>query len=199
MYAVITLNGMNGAYKNINNKDIFDGIRLPDGIDRDTLVNRIFIRCEEFSVMHSNINYMHWQILNFFEVHYDTFDRWSKVMQMEYNPIENYDMMEDYSGSGNNQGSNSSTGTDSNTDTTTKAAFNSSSYEPYEKLTGSGSSSMSGTNSGSYVDQHNLRRHGNIGVTTSQQMLESEIEIAKLNLYTYIADLFCDEFCIQVY
>ena len=44
-----------------------------------------------------------------------------------------------------------------------------------------------------------LRRSGNIGVTTSQQMLQSEFDIARWNMYEHIADLFCQEFCIMVY
>ena len=40
---------------------------------------------------------------------------------------------------------------------------------------------------------------GNIGVTTSQMMLQSELDIARWNLYEHIADLFCQEFCIMVY
>ena len=43
------------------------------------------------------------------------------------------------------------------------------------------------------------RTHGNIGVTTSQQMLQSELDIDRWNLYEHIADLFQDEFCIAVY
>lgn len=42
--------------------------------------------------------------------------------------------------------------------------------------------------------------HGNIGVTTSQQMLESELMIApKLNVFDYIIDSFKKRFCILVY
>lgn len=42
--------------------------------------------------------------------------------------------------------------------------------------------------------------HGNIGVTTSQQMLESEIAISeKLNVYDYIVEEFKRRFCILVY
>ena len=41
---------------------------------------------------------------------------------------------------------------------------------------------------------------GNIGVTTSQQMLEQEIEVAaKLNVSKLIVDSFKDRFCILVY
>ena len=42
--------------------------------------------------------------------------------------------------------------------------------------------------------------HGNIGVTTSQMMLESEIAISeKLNVYDYIVQEFKRRFCILVY
>ena len=41
--------------------------------------------------------------------------------------------------------------------------------------------------------------HGNIGVTTSQQMLESELNLQYWNLYNKISNLFMKEFCIMVY
>lgn len=50
-----------------------------------------------------------------------------------------------------------------------------------------------------YTNIHKARLYGNIGVTTSQQMLQSELDIARWNLYEHIADLFASEFCIMVY
>ena len=42
--------------------------------------------------------------------------------------------------------------------------------------------------------------HGNIGVTTSQQMLEQELEVVpKLNVINYMIDSFKNRFCILVY
>lgn len=43
------------------------------------------------------------------------------------------------------------------------------------------------------------RAWGNIGVTTSQQMLEAELTIAEWNLYDHITDLFLQEFTIPIY
>ena len=41
---------------------------------------------------------------------------------------------------------------------------------------------------------------GNIGVTTSQQMLEQELLVApKLNVYNYIMESFKNRFCLEVY
>lgn len=46
---------------------------------------------------------------------------------------------------------------------------------------------------------HEGLMYGNIGTTTSQQMLESELELARFNLIQNISDMFVDEFCIKVY
>lgn len=46
---------------------------------------------------------------------------------------------------------------------------------------------------------HSGRVHGNIGVTTSQQMLQSELEVQAWSIYQHIADLFCKELLITVY
>ena len=47
---------------------------------------------------------------------------------------------------------------------------------------------------------HTSRIKGNIGVTTSQQMLEQELEVApKLNIINYIVDSFKKRFCLLVY
>lgn len=46
---------------------------------------------------------------------------------------------------------------------------------------------------------HEGRVHGNIGVTTSQQMLKSELDLGYWNIYEKITDLFLTEFVIPVY
>ena len=47
--------------------------------------------------------------------------------------------------------------------------------------------------------QHRAHLFGNIGVTTSQQMLQSELDVQRFNLYEQIADIFVEEFCIMIY
>lgn len=197
--ATVTMAGLNAAYENVYGSSIFTDIQVPEGIDIEVMVNRIMIRCMEFSVLHTDIDFAHFQILNFFKVHYRTFEKWLAVLDEEYDPLHNYDRTETYTGNGSHNNSSSQSGSDSNTITTTKAAFNSSGYEPYDKNTSSGSSSGSGTDKGSFNEGHTLRAYGNIGVTTSQQMLRDEWDVDQLNIYTAIADLFKDEFCIQVY
>lgn len=56
-----------------------------------------------------------------------------------------------------------------------------------------------GDKSGNSSTTHAGRVHGNIGVTTTQQMIQSELELAKFNIYETIADSFVQEFCLMVY
>ena len=95
------------------------------------------------------------------------------------------------------------------------SAFDSSTYQPSAKNTvdndGTDTVDYSGTikdeygegtsgaENGNSTDTHGGRIHGNIGVTTSQQMLQQELDIAKWNLIEHITDIFMQEFCIMVY
>ena len=49
---------------------------------------------------------------------------------------------------------------------------------------------VSGTSSGS--DEHEIRKHGNIGVTTNAEMIASDIEVWKLNNFY---DILCKDIC----
>ena len=60
--------------------------------------------------------------------------------------------------------------------------------------TGGGTEDIDGTTT------HKGRVHGNIGVTTSQQMLQAELELVpQLNIINYIISSFKSRFCILVY
>ena len=49
------------------------------------------------------------------------------------------------------------------------------------------------------VVKHTAHLYGNIGVTTSAQLLREFLDVERFNIYEQIADLFIDEFCILVY
>ena len=67
----------------------------------------------------------------------------------------------------------------------------------------SGNTSVNGTGSstktGSNNLTHNMRAYGNIGVTTTQKLLEEEFELwGRVDIYKDTADLFVQDFCILV-
>lgn len=103
------------------------------------------------------------------------------------------------------------------------SAFDASTYQAKDRsdtTTGSSTSSSTGTtstNSAASLEsgsestadtraasrnrllQHSAHLFGNIGVTTSQEMLQAELSIAEWNLYDHITDLFLTEYIIPVY
>lgn len=55
------------------------------------------------------------------------------------------------------------------------------------------------TNANNEENTHEAYIYGNIGVTTTQQMIEEERRIAEFNIYNYIVDDFKRTFCVMVY
>lgn len=49
------------------------------------------------------------------------------------------------------------------------------------------------------TDDFEIRRHGNIGVQTTSQIINMELQMRHTNLYETIVDLFEDRICVQVY
>lgn len=97
----------------------------------------------------------------------------------------------------------------------TTSAFNSNTYQPKSRNESYANSSDNSTSNGhSEIENDekeketenskedmsiNIRAHGNIGVTTNQQMINSELELRQKNVYKLIALEFEDEFTIPVY
>lgn len=83
-------------YMNANKKSIFDDIVLPTSplIDKDTLTDKILLDCGEFEPLYSNADFMNFATKNFFKIHARTFDKWVKALEVEYEPLENYNRTE---------------------------------------------------------------------------------------------------------
>lgn len=192
-------------------EDLFKNLTLPEGIDKDTLVGDILMRGGEFEVMYSDPDFMQNLIGVWSKKWYRTFEKWVKALAIDYNPLENYDRMEEWDETKNTTGSETTKGsldrdtTDKGTQETQVSAFDSDSYQPSEKVITDNSGSVKDNTTGSTdskfddVIKHNSRVHGNIGVTTSQQMLQSELDLAQWNLYEHISDIFLSEFVIPIY
>ena len=206
---------------------LFDLMAVPAEFDSDTrelLINNILLECGGLETVYPEITFLKQAIGVWSEKELPTWERIYNAMMAEYDPIENYNRNESITvtedgedkHSGNDVSANSGTDSFSNTPATTTT----------EKVTGYDSGSLversqiveGGTSSGSqtygstntFTHGEKIKRdnkiitsgniHGNIGVTTSQQMLEQEIEIApKLNVMDYICISFRERFCLLVY
>ena len=304
--AKITLIGL----YNFDNR-LFDNLTFPDGIDKEIAVNEILIRSGEFEVLYPDLEFNKFQIGRWGVKHYRTFEKWIRALNIDYEPLENYDRIEEWTDKNTgtqttkNTGTQTvdNTGTQTTENTGTQTSVNSGSEDTVRSGSDENVKSGSDTNvkTGSEKDEadngnttevqvaaydtatysnkektifdtdqtgehtyndvtdthtfndvtdthtyndvtdtHTLndltnertddlksvrtdeleekrtdnlenkrmddlksehfgRMHGNIGVTTSQQMLRDELEIDRFNIYENIADLFIDEFCILIY
>lgn len=202
MSAKITLIGCQAYYQNMNG-DLFEHLLLPEGIDKDTLTGNILLRGSEFETLYAHPVFIHDAIKTWSYVNYATFERWIKALNIEYNPLENYDRIEDWTDNRatSGTGQSTSTGTSGSTAENKRSAFDSSQYQPNEEDTISGTATDTTNNQTSGTDNaaHHGRVHGNIGVTTSQAMLAQELEIGYWNIYEKITEMFLRDFTIPVY
>lgn len=178
---------------------LFDGLTLPAGIDKDICINEILRRCGEYELIYSDLDFNKSMIAQFGNKHNRTFTKWVEGLAEEFNPLHNYDRHEIYTDTHkSNAVSNSATSTSSNADRKV-SAYDASTMQPKENETSGGSGTGSAVNSSNDEVNHEAHLYGNIGVTTSTQMLEDFLRVERWNIYEHIADIFCDEFCIPVY
>lgn len=123
---------------------------------------------------------------------------WNKLAEAlfsDYNPIENYNMKEN-----RKTDFEEHTVTDSSETVTNKySGFNTDEMKDVSKSETEGDIDTTKTDTGTSANNE-LTRSGNIGVTTSQQMIESEYNLRKKNLLDLIYKnidtiLFIDYYC----
>lgn len=178
---------------------LFEFLTLPEDIDKNILVDNILLRSGEFEVLYPDFDFLKYSIGAWARKWQPTFERWITALQIEYNPLENYDRKEDWTDTRNGQTSGSTSGTTNTTSTNKVSAYDATDFsnKDQNEIYGSDSSSSSGeSHEGA---KHDGRIHGNIGVTTSQQMLTQELDIGYWNIYEKITDLFLTEFVLPVY
>lgn len=195
---------------------IFDGLSLPDGINKDTLIDKIMIRGGEYESIYTSVPFLKSAITNWSDTHRHLIERWQYVFNKDFEPLENYDRVEDWSDDSNNSttGTGTTKGNDKThaqgnvTGTNTISAYNSS-----DLLNDNGTSqgNTSDTSSSTQTDsttqskdinhaKHSGRIHGNIGVTTSMQMYESFWTLMGEygDIYNAIATLFLQDFVVPI-
>lgn len=187
---------------------ILDELQLPEGVDETTLKSNLLIDCAELEVLYPEPAFLKMLIGVWSLKELPTWERMNKAITTEYNPLENYDRIEEWDNTGNRSTSStthaSSTGQGTTTDEHFVNAFNENSQVKQSTDTGASQSNNSVDSQGSgrenTSETRTGRAHGNIGVTTSQQMLEAELNVSvKTNIYNIIINSFKARFCLLVY
>ena len=230
---------------------LFDGLSVPDGIDKENVKDNILLQSENLEVLYSNPDFLKAAITVWSTERLPIWEKLYATTQYEYNPIENYDRYEQgtNSASGTSSGENSTTSSGQNSTTssgqnsttssgensttssgenesvTSNTAYDSNTFADSTKAVSSGSNTSSSTNSNTESGTNSATEsgtnsttassngsneyensgsftthiHGNIGVRSSQELIEQERRIADFCITSYIVEEFIDKFCIGVY
>lgn len=150
---------------------IFDRLQLPEGVDKDVFIQNLLAETAEFEILYPNTTVLEYLIFQWSKKELAVWSKLLATTQYEYDPISNYNRKERWTNEGVSTGK--------------VAGFNS------ERLVDSnGAETM--------VVREGYAR-GNIGVTTTQQMIEEERMVSQFNIIDHIIDNFKRRFCLLVY
>lgn len=167
--AKLTLIGFN-QYDNT----LFDGLDLPEQVNKETLIDTILMNGGEYEVIYSDLDFLKLAIASWSKQWKPTFTEWCRAFSdlQKVAPLENYDRLESWSdsentstseseststsessqGSSSTSGSDSSSGSESMSETNNTYAFDSSTATPKD----SGSKSAQSNNTArTYTEQGN--------------------------------------------
>lgn len=204
-----------------------DSMVVPDGIDRKDVINCILEMYGDQTLAHPDPAYMSHYVGTWSKRRLPIWTKLLATTQFEYNPIWNFDRTERYTDSTDHTSTGTSdlTSTDSGTSTVNGkidrseeseqkvSAENVSSYQPDNKTENgieersdqTTETTATAKNSGKNVVEeqtnlvHEARLTGNIGVTSTQSMIEEERKIVNFSVIEVIAQEYSERFCLGIY
>lgn len=181
---------------------ILDDIVLPETLDKQVLIDRILQDWGGYDCRFSNPDMCKRFIHSWFSANENNFKMMQEALTMDYNPIENYDRHASHTIdiTRNNVHTSQDSGKDTvESDTTNKQApFDGTTLKTTDETSSEGSTTYGRENKLSLDDDEkeklNEHVHGNIGVTTNQQMIQSELELREFDIYQNISNRFANQF-----
>lgn len=203
----ISLLGFYALYDN-QGEDLFEYLELPEGYDKETFKDVLFLDYGDKPVLYTNPDVFKRMIGAWSSKWSLELARLHKTLTEDYEPLWNIDRYEDVTDneteSASGQTTATSNETDANTTENTVSAYNSSAYEPHDKTQYNGTIGQSA--SGTSEDErekgltHDGHYYGNGGITMSQQMAEAETKLReKYNLYHEACKLFSQDLLLYIY
>lgn len=187
-------------------ESLFDNLVLPEGIDKDTLVNNLLLDTVSQEVLYADPDIMKQAIGMWSKKELPVWQRLKDTLDIRgtYNPIYNYDRNEEIT---NDHTKNTTESENHNlnkgTDTTkvSQGSFNANDLtqvNQQDNILGSGNDE---NGKDTFTGDHTFNAHlyGNIGVTTTQEMIREELSIDEINILDYIIDSFKNRFILSVY
>lgn len=201
---------------------IFDDMVVPEDVDPNDIIDRIVYKYGDTPLFTPDPSVIKFYVQRWSKRRVSLWERYKAAIEAEYDPLMNYDRTEKlefthgkkitYGGTITDTPSGTITDSVDSTNEQQRSADNAATYQPLDKEINSGKTnertftsyqeqrSFNNTDTNSGKDSEDNHIYGNIGVTTSQQMLNQELDlIPRLDLIDYIADDFHSEFCLLMY
>lgn len=195
--------------------EVFKDIDINDKLDRDTLINTIMDVCGMNEPIYPEIEILQIKVQYFFKKHKEQFDKlvylYSLKYGEDYNPIWNKDGTKTHiettvrSKDNSVDDTHSNSITDNGEDINQVSAYDTNGFSNDSKTHNSNRRNENGTQNTRGNEKENIKltiediEKGNIGVTTTADMITQEIDLqSRFNVYEVIARMFFDEFCLHV-
>lgn len=153
------------------NERLFDGLRLPEGVNKDTFIDNLLADTAEFEILYPDPEFMANMISVWSAKEVPVWEKLEETMHYDYDPISNYDRHEESTNTGESLG----------------------------KVAGYNASDLVNSSGASTDVKRTARMWGNVGVTTTQQMIEEQRSVVKFNIMDYIIESFIKRFCLMIY
>lgn len=206
---------------------ILDLLVLPEEMDRATLIDNLLMETAEREIIYSNLGFLKQSIGSWSKKNLSVWEELYKTQHYEYNPIWNKDgtitELETRDLKGSDRTTDNTDRIDNLQDKETRNlkdetlesvyGFNSSTDAPANKVkadyTGTDTNDHTGrqdidrtfnkdtTDTGTV--KHERTEQGNIGLTSTQDLIRQQQELVKFNLMDYIIEDFSKKFCLGVY
>ena len=167
-----------------HNQNLFDNLSCPASLDRTLLIDRILLRSADYEPVYPDLTFFRLFVKSWSAGRLRAWERLAYMYTCEYNPLENYDMKEKWFDDSNSHNKSENEGKVS--------GYNTHDYHPSRLNLGESKSTAR--------NDHEGRRHGNLGTMTTQTMIEQEVNLWKeYDVYDVIANEFVNTFCVQIY
>lgn len=183
---------------------VLDGLTVPEGLERDTLIDYICMECAELELLYPDPQIMRQLITSWASARQHSWERLYQSTVQRYNMIHNYDRYEEWQDDNtrSDTGSGSANATGNSTQTINKPGYNVNTgmvSTERETVTNATNSTANNRTDSKNTGKHSGHLYGNIGVTTAAQMLTEERELYKWDVYAAITNEFKTRFCVMVY
>lgn len=182
--------------KNNDMGDMFDNCTVPAPLDMERVRGAIVMRCGLLTPLFSEPETQRSATQQFFFENQYNFEQIVKILQADYSPIEN--VFEERKEAEKNEREHENSTKYGHSTENQISAENVTVYSPSAKIIEGGEDTRKGSDGNSRT--LNSSRHGNIGVTSAQSLINESLDLVeRFNPYRFIANLYEHELILGLY